>query len=145
MICTELDQYAQDYQELYPSWVVWLNNGTTVFQDDNRPGVEPHSAWNRLHSHCLYTGEYITSMQIKFRSNAYMLPQNADGYYFSKGVRAGFSNTKTLQLFFVGILNQGVLNVTCWKVPEMMKEKTEEREVDENNICLIRNKNIPLT
>lgn len=144
MICTEYDDYIQDYQERLPSWVVGLNSGLVIFQDDLRPGVEPHSAWERLYEYCQETGDYIQSMRIQFRKNRHQLSEHADGYYFSKGARGCFGMTRTIQLFFVGILNQGVLNVTCWKVPEMMKEKTEERDPTKAGICLIRNNAIPL-
>ena len=142
MICTEYDDYVRDYQEMYPSWVVGLHSGLVVYQDDYR--VEPYSAWERLYNYCQENNDFIQSMRIQFRSNVHQLPDHADGYYFSKGVRGCWGMTKTMQLFFVGILNQGVLNVTCWKVPEMMKEVTEERDPTKAGICLIRNNAIPL-
>jgi hypothetical protein len=106
MICTERDNYIVNYQECNPSWIVRLSSGLAVFQDDGRPGVTPESAWLRLRAHCQETGDYITEMKIKFRSNVHVLPANADGYYFSKGARGGLSMTRTMQLFFVGVLNQ---------------------------------------
>jgi len=137
MICTKRDNYVANYQEGNPSWIVKLSSGLAIFQDDLRPGVTPLSAWERLYNHCKDTGDYITSMKIKFRSNGHQLPENADGYYFSKGARGGLSLSRTIQLFFVGTLNQGILKVTCWKTPEMMPETTEERDPTKAGICLI--------
>ena len=77
-------------------------------------------------------------MMIQFRSNKHQLPSNADGYYYSKGVRGSFGSPVTLQLFFVGTLENDVLNVSCWKVPEMLKEKTETYDIEKAGICLIR-------
>lgn len=137
MICTKRDDFIIDYQEQLPSWIVTLNSGVTVYQDDGRPGIEPHSAWERLYNHCQETNDYIVSMTIKFRSNMHQLSSNADGYYFSKGARAGFA-FPTMQLFFVGTLQNNRLIVTCWKTPEMLKEESEERNPNEAGICLIK-------
>ncbi len=143
MICTQHDDFIVNYQETSPCWVAWLNSGLVVYQDDYRPNIEPPSAWARLYNHCKETGDYIINMQIKFRSNVKSLPANADGYYFSKGARGSFGQPKTHQLFFVGTVQHDVLNVTCWKVPEMLEEKTEERNINEAGICLIRKNTNP--
>jgi hypothetical protein len=136
MICTKRDNFVENYQEANPCWIVWLASGLVVFQDDGRPG-EKHSAWVRLREYCWQSNDYITDMIIKFRSNSHRLPSNADGYYFSHGARGGFGMDKTLQLFFVGTLRHNILQVECWKVPEMLKEKVEERDPEKAGICLI--------
>ena len=138
MLCNVEDDFSRDYYENNPRWVVVLSNGESVFQDDGRPGVEPRSAWERLHNYCKDNNLHIQSMSIMFRSNRQALPSNMDGYYFSKGSRGAFGFPKTMQLFFVGILNNGKLEVSCWKVPEMVKEKTEERDPTQAGICLIQ-------
>lgn len=137
MICTQRDNYVVNYQESNPSWIVELESGLVVFQDDFRPGVEPFSAWERLYNHCHTEKDYIRGMTIKFRSNAQRIPDNADGYYFSKGVRGALFLTRTINLFFVGTLNEGVLRVQCWKVPEMLPEAIEERDIKKAGLCLI--------
>lgn len=144
MLCTLKDDYVANYQEHNPCWIVTLNSGLVVYQDDFRPGLKLHSAWQRLHEYCKSHDEYITNMTIKFRSNAHRLPPNADGYYFSKGARGALCLDRTIGLFFVGTLNDGVLNVTCWKVPEMMPETTEQRNPHKAGLCLI-SKDILLT
>jgi len=142
MICTTKDQYIVNYQETYPCWVVTLSSGLVVFQDDFRPGIEPHSAWERLYHYCHANDDYISKMIVRFRSNVQSLPENADGYYFSKGVRAGIYAVRTLHLFFTGTLNNGLLEVQCWKVPEMIPELIEERDPHKAGLCLI-SKDIP--
>lgn len=142
-ICTEKDDFVTLYQELNPTWTVWLNSGLVVFQDDGRPGIEPRSAWERLYHYCHENNDYIKRMNIKFRSNIHPLPNDADGYYFAKGVRGGLAMVKPMQLFFVGTFKNGILNVTCYKVPEMLKEKTKERDINKVGLCLIkRNTNL---
>jgi hypothetical protein len=142
MICTTKDNYVTNYQENNASWIVWLYSGLVVYQDDLRPGLYPPSAWERLYYYCHETGDYIKEMQIKFRSNAHRLTPEADGYYFSKGARGALCLPRTIGLFFVGTLNDEVLLVRPWKVPEMMPELFEERDPQKAGICLI-SKNIP--
>lgn len=140
MICIQEDEFTQWYAEGHTRWIVSLDNGQTVFQDDGRPGLE-NSAWLRLKEYCENNNLYITNMSIGFRSNRYNLEPNADGYYFAKGVRGMWGAPKTIQLIFVGILIDEELRVSCWKSPEMILEKTELRNIDESTQCLIR-KNI---
>lgn len=144
MICTQHDNYIVEYQENNPSWTVTLESGLTVFQDDLRPGVEPHSAWERLYNYCHLNNDYVKSMTIRFRSNVHHISDNADGYYFSKGARGLLCSTRTINLFFVGTLNQGILRVQCWKVPEMLPEAIEERNIEKAGLCLI-SRDIPPT
>lgn len=140
MICTQEDDFTQWYAEGNVRWIVSLNNGQVVFQDEGRPGLE-NSAWLRLKNYCESNNLYITGMSIGFRSNRYNLESNADGYYFAKGARGMWGAPKTIQLVFVGVLIGEKLRVSCWKCPEMILEKTESRNIDESTQCLIR-KNI---
>ena len=142
MICTEKDDYINDYYENNPAWTVTLNNGLKVFQDDGRQGTTI-SAWERLYNYCNKTDNYIVNMTIGFRCNVHHLKSGADGYYFSKGVRGALCLTKSIPLFFVGTYNNDKLLVTCWKVPEMLEETTEERDPTKAGICLIK-RNISL-
>lgn len=138
MICTKKDEFIQNFIEMNPSWEVLLNNGTRVFQDDGRPGVSPPSAWIRLGEYCKQNNLYITEMKIRFRSNSHSLESNADGYYFCKGSRGSFGSTRTMQLFYAGVLKNGKLIVHCWKTPEMVKEKQSERDIRKAGACLIK-------
>ncbi len=140
-VCTTWDTYMEMYAESNPHWRLVLNNGQHVYQDDHRPGETPTSAWLRLREYCETNNLYIVDMNIRFRDNAYALPSNMDGYYFSLGVRAGLSCPVAMPLFFVGTLQNEVLMVQCWKVPEMLYEWTEERGLGEAVECLIRKNN----
>jgi hypothetical protein len=137
-VCIAWDQFMDNYAEGQPHWRVTLNNGEQIFQDDHRPGECPTSAWLRLHEYCKQNNLHIVDMSIRFRDNVHALPSNADGYYFSLGVRAGLSCPVSMPLFFVGTLQNGVLMVQCWKVPEMLYEWTEERDPEGTPECLIR-------
>jgi hypothetical protein len=139
MICTTIDDYIMWYHETFASWVVTLNNGITVFQDDDRPGEYPASAWQRLRNYCELNQLHITDMEIKFRSNKHRIDGGMDGYFFSKGVRGTPFMPKTIQLFFVGTIHNSILNVSCWRVPEMLKDYTESRNIKDSLECLIIN------
>ena len=136
-VCKVFDEFMKHYAEGNPRWEVVLSNNERIFQDDDRPNVRPRSAWLRLGKYCEENELYIKEMTIMFRDNAYALPSNMDGYFFSKGARGMFGNPRTLHLFLVGTLQGGRLEVSCWKVPEMLSEWTEERDPDEAKECLI--------
>ena len=136
-ICTDFDEFMSHYAENCPRWEVVLSNDQRVFMDDDRPDMEPRSAWLRLREHCKKEHLYIKEMTIMFRDNRFSLPSNADGYFFSKGARGMFGSVRTMHLFLVGALQNGRLEVSCWKVPEMLQEWTEERNPDEAGECLI--------
>ena len=142
-ICKTFDEFMQHYSEGNPRWEVVLNNNERVFMDDNRPDMEPVSAWLRLNKYCKENKLYIKEMTIMFRDNGFALPSNMDGYFFSKGARGMFGSDSTMQLFFVGTLQKGRLEVSCWKVPEMLKEWTEERNPNEAGECLIKRNDLP--
>ena len=132
----------EDYILSNPIWVVTLNNNEVIYQDDGCVSNEEYSAWIRLKKYCQENNLYITDMSVGFRSNRYSLLSNADGYYFSRGARGAFGNPRTTHLFFAGTLTNGILSVTCWKVPEMLEEQTETRPIKENDPCLILHPNM---
>ncbi len=47
-VCKEYDKYLTEFSEKNAIWFVTLSNGETVYQDDDRPNIEPSSAWLRL-------------------------------------------------------------------------------------------------
>ena len=137
-VCTVWDSFMEHYAEGNPIWIVTLSNGETVYRDDGRPGLLTHNAWRRLYHYCETNSLCITSMTIGFRDNRYALPVGQDGYYFALGARGMFGSAKTAQLFFVGTLQNEVLRVQCWKVPEMIQEDEEVRSVEGCGECLIK-------
>ena len=136
------DEYIKNKYEGETRWIVVLNNGLTIYQDDDRPEVFPNSAWERLRIYCMETGNFITNMRLQFRSHTEHLPDNADGYYFVKSVLSGFGMNRTLSYFVVGVLINNIIKVTHWKIPELIPTEYEDREVKENDICLISKSNI---
>ena len=137
-VCKVFDEFMQNYAECCPRWEVVLNNSERIYQDDGRANIEPQSSWLRLNNYCKENNLYIKEMVIMFRDNVFALPSNMNGYFFSKGARGMFGSTRTMQLFFVGTLQNGSLEVSCWKVPEMLKEWTETRDPEKAGECLIK-------
>lgn len=134
------DQYTKDIMEGGGRWVVKLNDGNLVYQDDNRPDAVPPSAWERLGIVCKANNLYIVDMYLQFRSNIVHLPSNADGYFFSKMAMGGFGSEKTWNFYIVGCLKNDILTVEHWKMPELLQYEVETRNVDECGINLIRRK-----
>lgn len=139
MLSFSKDDFIKDYIESKPSWMVTLNNGQDVYQDDGR--YEPFNSWTRLYYYCLNNNLYITNMQIGFRNNIKQLKPNKDGYYFCNIARGVFGIKKTFQLFLVGFLENEKLFLTKWKVPEMLMDTTEIRYPENTFTCLIRKPN----
>jgi hypothetical protein len=143
-VCKVWDSYMAYYAENNPIWTVIFNNGETVYRDDGREGLETNSAWIRLYDYCKENSLYITNMTIGFRDNVYSLRANQDGYYFALGALGMFGYDKTLQLFFVGTLQNGHLSVQSWKVPEMLDRDWDDRDPEKAGVCLIKKPNIML-
>ena len=108
-----------------------------IASDDDREGDFHPSAWIRLKQYCKETGLYIKSMKIAFRSHEVDVGEEADGFYFCKGASAFMTSNITNELYIIGTLNDGVLRVEKWKVPELIKEGTELRNASIAGDCLI--------
>lgn len=120
MICQSIDDYVQDLR-----WIVTLSNGTEVFQDDNRPGLE-WNAWTRLYHYLQQNPDLtIIGMRLEFRSHVERLPSHADGYYFSHGMSAVFMS-QTWSNFVAGYAKDGVLYKSTWRVPELCQIDYDE-------------------
>ena len=145
MICTTEDEFIRELQEDRGQalWKAKLSDGSVVIMDDHRPGVQPHSAWTRLYQHCEANDVHITKFWIQFRDNVFadILPENADGYFFSKSCLAVMSEIDTINLFVMGALHEGRLVVQKWHVPDLTKIDEEERDPNYSGPCLIKKKN----
>jgi hypothetical protein len=137
-LCVHEDEFIRNKYEGETRWIVVLSNGLSVYQDDDRPDIHPPSAWERLHNYCKETGNYPVNMRIQFRSHTESLPENAEGYYFVKSVLGEFGSNRTWHFFVTGVLENGIIKVNKWKVPELIPTEYEEREVKLDDVCLIR-------
>ena len=115
-------------------WQATLSNGLVVFQDDYNPAyVQEHSAWIRLKKYCQQNKLYITNLILVFRTHIIDIPQNKDGYYFSKGVTAWCSDDKTYHQYIVGYVEDDKVYTTSYIIPELEPMFYDVREC---NACL---------
>lgn len=133
-ICTVDDEFIRDNMR----WVVVLSNGKTVYQDDNRPGLEEPSAWIRLRNYCKSKNVFITEMWLQFRSNRILIePKNAAGYFFVKSAWGVWGDDVTYQAYVMGVVVGNEIRTTTWKIPELEPVQTDTRPLDSDSLCLI--------
>ena len=138
VICTEPDLYVAQMFEWGTVWVATLSDGSVVYQDDDRENVEPDSAWERLGMHCRETGEHVVDFYVQNGTNKIDLGKDKDGYYFCKGA-GGFlyGGGHTHHSYVCGVLEDGILGITSYNVPELTVQFKETRDPEQAGICLI--------
>lgn len=126
-------------------WRVLLSNGETIVQDDGRPGGEPPSAWLRLGDYVRENGLSIRKLWLQFRSNKQeqILPEDAEGYFFSKGILGSFNGGSSRHYYVLGYLSENRLYLTQIAVPELLVMEKEERDPATADKTLIRNPCVP--
>jgi hypothetical protein len=135
-VCKIDDEFIRDSLR----WIVNLNNGDTIYQDDDRPGIEPRSAWVRLKRYCEAHGLYIVRMRIQFRSNAVEVGvSDARGYYFARTAMAVWGE-ETHHGYIAGHLDaEGKVHYVHWLTPSLIPIEQGVRAVSpEQSDCLIR-------
>lgn len=138
LVCFEPDSWLQDRFESETTWICTLSNGETVWQDDDRPEMESHSAWIRLKKYCEQNNLHVIDMQLKFRSHSeFVRDPEGEGYCFRKGVLGGFGMEVTQQFYLVGILKNGVVHMQKWSVPELILTEEDDRDPSSLSDCLI--------
>lgn len=138
MVCTQEDDFIRDSLR----WVVLLSNGETVFEDDNRPGASPPSAWKRLRLYCQKNHLNICRMFFQFRSNIVDVgTEGAHGYFFAKSAMAVWGEEETYHGYVGGTLREdGKIEYTHWLTPALIPLETGVRELTpEQSDCLIIN------
>ena len=64
MVCFEIDNWLIDYDKTM--WIAHLSDNSTVYQDDNRPGLDPN-AWLRLKKYVYENNLDVIGLDVKFR------------------------------------------------------------------------------
>src|SRR6185312_6740312 len=102
-------------------WVARLSNGHEVTQDDGRPGVSPHSAWERLAAHIKQERLSIEKLWLVFRSNVRrdILPEQSEGYFFCKAALGNITWKHTQQFYLLGSLKGNEVSLQRWSVPDL--------------------------
>lgn len=137
MICTVWDDWLEERKELTTLWTAELTDGTVVYQDDDRPGMKPESAWIRLKRHCKKRGLGIEFMRISFRSNCKDVGRGADAFFFCKSILCGMLSTKNTHFYIVGTINNDKLSTVKWEVPSLLEAEATERDIVKSEKCII--------
>jgi hypothetical protein len=124
MICTKIDDYINSKILGETIWIVKLTNNLEVYQDDNRPGLEP-SAWLRLKEYCETNNVKIANFTLRFRSHYENIVPNKTGYIFCKGCIALLGNESSYNLYKVGYIENNSIIMEKWRVPELVLYNTE--------------------
>lgn len=138
MLSFEEDEYIVSLYEHSTRWVVKLNNGQNVYQDDGRDGILPESAWTRLKQYCKENHLWIIDMRLQFRSHVEHLPSNKSGYFFCKSILGSPALPKNIHFYVSGYVENSVICTTTWRIPELVENETETRNIQENQECLIQ-------
>lgn len=121
-----------------PIWFVILNDGERVYQDDDRPGEFPASAWLRLKEYLKDNNKQIKEIYLKFRSNEVPLsfPADAEGFFFSKRLICFGYGTLQVNAYMLGYTIGESVEIFTYQVPEMILIEQESRHVEQckNNI-----------
>lgn len=131
-ICTSYDSYLHEIDTTV--LVITLSDGTKVYSDDGRYG-EFDKAWLRLATHLKETALQIESISIKFRSHVEVAATrnpNTVGFFYTQGA-ACWIGQPTAKYFIVGTVEKSgdsnVIKSSKWRVPEVIKEEDETREI----------------
>ena len=139
-LCFSEDSFLEDKTV----WVAELSDGSTVYQDDHRPGIDEPIAWKRLRLHCQRGGLKINALRLKFRSHVETISDtDVDGYYFSYGLTKELSaDSNQIDYYICGFFRDKLLCCKWYKVPEIIVTSEKQREVleqDKNSESFIFN------
>jgi hypothetical protein len=126
-ICRHIDEYIEDKC----IWIATLNDGTKVFQDDDREGAWHPSAWIRLGRYINdHAGSKIIAMRLKFGTHIVELPSNKKAYMYSHGLLQAFNQKYGLNFHVVGwSISDKTMLCRWYKSPELIITKEFRREI----------------
>jgi hypothetical protein len=136
-ICTQPDEFIQAKVK----WVVELEDGSKIYQDDGREDEDEPKAWIRLGKYVKDTGKNIVGISVQFWDHVEKVADKADGYYYIKSVSAYSSCDRTFEHFVIGTYdkNTGNIQTNKWLVPEILNVGSDVRTTTEDDPSLIIN------
>lgn len=144
-VCKEQDGYIVELLESGTRWIAYLSNGETIYQDDDRPGIETNSAWIRLGEYVRANKLSIVHMKLQFRSHFINVnngvADKVDGFFFCKSALGSPGFEKTVEYYVAGTLKNGILETKRWQIPELELDSDgiQIRDVKTAGDCLILN------
>lgn len=145
MVSFEIDNYINEKDA--PHIFVDLSDGTRVFGDDDRPGLDETKFWKRLKQYLYEKNLYIESLWIRFRSNAQKIGSSKYGYMFRRGIMANISDGENFSRFIIGFIDENnKIQTQTWQVPELIKmdSESDERDIEGHEEQIIWNSPVGL-
>ncbi len=114
-------------------WIVKLKDGTRIFQDDNRKGINEPSAWKRLQYYLDdHPDDAIVEMLLRFGSNRIKLPSNKPFYFYSKGFMQNMTSSIGIDYHIVGWPDDsGEIYYEWYQMPDLSKTRKGHRSISE--------------
>lgn len=136
-----VDPFIAVYSDSNPFWSVELEDGRTIYQDDDRPGLDP-DAWARCKKYIDESSSVIKRIKFRFAGYEHVVYDkeidDCIGFFFTKGVSALLSQTSTKQWCFYSagkVYDDGeeVMSVTQYEVPFLEVRECRLRKVTEES------------
>jgi len=129
-MCYNYQTVDQETYESVPRWEVVCNNGQKYVHHY----LEPNS-WQLFRNFCQENNLKIINMLVAFRGNIIHILSEKDGYFFRRMERAQLApGAITYEFFVVGYVENEKLYINKYKVPEMLLDESEVRELTEDNL-----------
>ena len=136
MVTTTENEFIVNRREGHARWLVELNDGTLCYQDDGREDTAI-SGWERLRNYRLSTGKWIVGLYLQFRRETIALPTGKDGYYFCNAALSWLNSNTTFHYYVAGYVEGGKIIAKKYKIPELILDEEDVREIREDDVCLI--------
>lgn len=143
LVYTAEDDWSRDQYVFGTRLLIKLNNGETIYDDDNRPGHSEPVFWKRFQEYMSINKNLrIEEISVQFRSNVISpLPKKADGYYFAKFGGVDLTDSRPQDNGFVlGYIKNDILYTKTILIPFLTIFKEDERNVEEHQERIIWNK-----
>ena len=143
-ICTSIDSYMQKicYDDLMISWQMTLNDGTKVYGDYDREGME--NPWIRFTKHCKENNVYPVKVELHMFGaphEVFFEDENGlDGLIIMRGIAKDQAmdggHSQSYQTLTVGLLKDDCSGITVskytWPISEFEKKYSERVLTVEN-------------
>ena len=119
------NSYIPEKMEDHTFLEIILDNNETAF-------LKEFDEWLILKEYCEDTNSSVENIRVRFRDHVELVAEEADGYFFTKGV-GGWVGTEDAQenFFIIGKLYGDVVMKAWWKIPEITKTQTDRVPVEE--------------
>jgi len=132
-VSSSIDTFIAGDEKDLPYWYVILSNNECIYQDDYRYG-EYDLTIDRLRNYCKKNKLSIKKAFVKFRSHTELAVSLDDGdsFFFRKKVLGSFSSDRNSHYYLFGKVKNNKIYVNHWKIPELILEESDERDLTDD-------------